>query len=57
MEDRSVGVPYNGRDYPSMAAIYQMIDGRVQVEDNRPWPLWASDAVYAQSVLEARNEG
>ena len=38
-----------------MAAIYQMIDGRVHVEDNHPWPLWASDAVYAQSVLEARN--
>ena len=40
-----------------MAAIYQMIDGHVQVEDNHPWPLWASDAVYAQSVLEVRNEG
>ena len=40
-----------------MAAVYQMIDGRVGVEDNHPWPLWASDAVYAQSVLEARNKG
>ena len=53
MEDRSTGIPYNGREYPLMAAIYQMIDGRVQVEYNHPCPLWASDAVYAQSVLEA----
>ena len=57
MEDRSTGIPYNGRDYPSMAGVFRMIDECVQVEDNCPWPLWASDAIYAQSVLEARNEG